>query len=198
MPLRRTPLLRVAVVGLVLFGAAAALAGPSLPPTQATPTAAAGEHYRAASFRTLDAAGRPHGVSKWHWTTAGGNCCEVYVSSTRTGRLLEYGGTWPWYSDTAGRTWSRIVPVTPLRSGEGAIVAGPSGDVYGIGWDPYTGDHLQGLRYTASRKQWEVAESPLHSPFFDREWITYVRGPFLDEQGRRVEFITLVRGGTGT
>jgi len=198
MPSRRTRV-SLAVCALVLGGTGvAALAGPPVPATPATPTPAPNEQYRAATFRTLDAQGRPDGTSTWHWTTGGGNCCEVYVSSTASGRLLEYGGTWPWYSDDAGKSWTRIVPLTPLRSGEGAIVAGPYGDIFGVGWDPYTGDHLQGLRYTGSRKQWEVAEAPLHSPFFDREWITYVKGPFLDEQGRKVEFITLVRGGTGS
>lgn len=156
MPARRTRVVRVAVAALVLGASAAALAGPPSPATPATPTPAPNEQYRAATFRTLDGQGRPQGTSRWHWTTAGGNCCEVYVSATSTGRLLEYGGTWPWYSDDRGRSWTRIVPITPLRSGEGAIVAGPQGDVYGVGWDPYTGDHLQGLRYPprASSGRW--------------------------------------------
>ncbi len=194
--MRRSPLFALAG-GLVLAVSAVALAGPSLPATQATPTPAPAD-YRAATYKTFDAAGRPSGTAKWHWTTAGGNCCEVYVTATSAGRLLEYGGTWPFYSDDRGKTWHRIVPLTPLRSGEGALVAGPRGDVFGIGWDPYTGDHLQGLRYTHASKKWEVAEAPLKSPFFDREWITYVKGPFRDEQGATVPYVTLVRGGTAT
>jgi hypothetical protein len=178
----------------LLAGSLAALAGPPVPGTPATPAPAPAE-YRAATYRTFDAAGRPVGTAKWHWTSAGGNCCEVYVTSTAKGRLLEYGGTWPFYSDDHGRSWQRVVPVTPLRSGEGAIVAGPRGNVYGIGWDPYTGDHLQGLRYAAAA--WQVAEAPVHTFFFDREWITYVKGPFVDG-GTTVPFITLVRGGTGS
>ena len=145
----------------LLAGSLAAFAGPPVPGTPATPAPAPAE-YRAATYRTFDAAGRPVGTAKWHWTSAGGNCCEVYVTSTAKGRLLEYGGTWPFYSDDHGRTWQRVVPVTPLRSGEGAIVAGPRGNVYGIGWDPYTGDHLQGLRYAAAT--WQVAEALVRLP----------------------------------
>jgi len=193
----RRPPLAVLVGGLVLAASAAALAGPPVPATDATPTPAPAE-YHAGTYRTYNAAGLPSGTARWHWTTAGGNCCEVYVTSTSTGRLLEYGGTWPFYSDDRGRTWTRIVPVTPLRSGEGALVAGPRGDVFGIGWDPYTGGHLQGLRYTRSTKKWQVAEAPVHSPVFDREWVTYVKGPFAGGQGGTVPFVTLVRGGTGS
>jgi hypothetical protein len=184
-------------LGLVLAGSAAALAGPPVPGTDATPTPAPAD-YKKGTYPTYDGKARPNGKASWHWTTAGGNCCEVYVTTTSKGRLLEYGGTWPFYSDDHGKTWSRIVPVTPLRSGEGAIVAGPKGNIYGIGWDPYSGDHLQGLRYTAATKRWEVAEAPVHSPVFDREWITYVKGPFKDESGATVPFVTLVRGGTAT
>jgi hypothetical protein len=191
----RRPRLLPLALGLALAGSAAAVAGPPVPGTGATPTAAPAS-YKSGTYPTYDAKARVNGKARWHWTTAGGNCCEVYVSVTKSGRLLEYGGTWPFYSDDRGRTWKRIVPLTPLRSGEGAIVAGPKGNVYGIGWDPYSGDHLQGLRYTAATKTWEVAEAPVHSPVFDREWITYVKGPFKDESGATVPFITLVRGGT--
>jgi hypothetical protein len=191
------PRLLLLAGALVLAGSAAALAGPPVPGQKATPTPAPAERH-AGTYKTYDASGRVVGTAKWHWTTAGGNCCEVYVSATSAGRLLEYGGTWPYYSDDRGKTWTRIVPVTPLRSGEGAIVAGPHGDVFGIGWDPYSGDHLQGLRYTASSKTWEVAEAPIKTPVFDREWITYVKGPFKDESGATVPYVTLVRGGTVT
>ena len=177
MALLRLPLLAGAVV---LAASAAALAGPPVPGTDATATPAPADRH-AGTYKTYDSAGRAVGTAKWHWTTAGGNCCEVYVSATKSGRLLEYGGTWPFYSDDHGKTWTRIVPVTPLRSGEGAIVAGPKGNIYGIGWDPYTGDHLQGLRFTASSKKWEVAEAPVHSPLprtdsSARQWMSTASG----------------------
>jgi hypothetical protein len=190
----RPRLLALAVAASAVSVSAVALAGPSEPtePANATPYSSS---LTAGTYAVYDGNGTRAGVATWHWTSAGGNCCEVYVSSTSKGRLLEYGGTWPFISDDHGRTWQRIVPPTPLRSGEGAIVAGPGGNVFGIGWDPYTGDHLQGLRYTASSKKWEVAEAVLHSPFFDREWISYVKGPFVDGSGKQVPYLTLVRGG---
>ena len=193
---RRSRLPLLAAAALVALATGAALAGPTIPGLPATPTAFPA-HSVAASYQVFDAAGRATGKAKWHWNTVGGNCCEVYVSSTSKGQLLEFGGTEPYTSSDNGKTWQRVVFPTPLYNGEGAIVAGPNGNVYGIGWDPYTGDHLQGVRYTGSQKKWEVAEAPIHSPVFDREWITYAQGPFLVD-GQKVPFITLVRGGTAT
>jgi hypothetical protein len=150
------------------------------------------------TWKVFDNTGRQTGTAKWHWTTAGGNCCEVYVTASRKGELLEYGGSYPYLSADRGKTWSRVSFTTPLWNGEGAVVAGPHGDVFGVGWDLYTGDHLQGVKYTAATKKWEVAEAPLRTPIFDREWITYVKGPFSDGAGGTVPYITLVRGGTAT
>lgn len=195
--MRRTPrLIALATAGLVVAGTAA-LAGPPVPPTPADEKAVASERY-AATYRVFDAAGRKTGTAKWHWTPTGGNCCEVYVTATAKGELLEYGGSYPYVTRDRGKTWKQVAFTTPLYNGEGAIVAGPNGDLFGVGWDVYTGDHLQGVRYTAATKTWEVAEAPLKTPVFDREWITYVKGPFLDELGTKVPFITLVRGGTAT
>lgn len=190
---RRVPL---AVLALsVIAAAGTAFAGPSIPTTPATPTAYPSE-WHAASYRTFNAAGRSIGTTKWHWTPTGGNCCETYVA-TSGNRLLEYGGTYPFYSDDRGRTWTEVNFLTPLYNGEGALVGGPGGDVFGVGWDAYTGDHLQGVKYTAATKTWEVAEAPIKTPFFDREWITYAKGPFMVDGVQR-PFITLVRGGTVT
>ena len=183
---------------LVAGAAGAALAGPSVPTTPATPTAYASDRV-AATYKTFDGhTGKERGTAKWHWTSTGGNCCEVYVSSTARGDILEYGGSLPYVSSDAGKSWKQITFTTPLVNGEGAIVAGPKGDVFGIGWDPYTGDHLQGVKYTAATNTWAVAEAPLKTPVFDREWITYVKGPFSDGLGGQSPFLTLVRGGTAT
>jgi hypothetical protein len=186
-----------AAAGLLAASTAAALAGPSVPPTPAQATPDPTERH-AVTWKVFDNSGRQSGTAKWHWTPTGGNCCEVYVTASRKGELLEYGGSYPYLSLDRGRTWSRVNFTTPLWNGEGAVVAGPNGDVFGIGWDPYTGDHLQGVKYTAATKTWEVAEAPLKTPVFDREWITYVKGPFSDGAGGTVPFITLVRGGTAT
>jgi hypothetical protein len=192
---RRPRRLLIAVVALsALAAGGAALAGPPVPAEPATPTAYPADSH-AASYPTFDVKGH-RGSAKWHWTSAGGNCCETYVS-TLGNRLLEYGGSYPYYSDDHGKTWTKVDFLTPLYNGEGALVGGPGGDIFGVGWDPYTGDHLQGVKYTAKAKKWEVAEAPLKTPVFDREWITYAKGPFTVD-GTTVPYITLVRGGTVT
>ena len=192
----RTRTLPLVAVALSASVAGAALAGPSVPGLPGTPTPYPAA-YNAATYKTFSATGKPLGTAKWHWTPAGGNCCEVYVTSDSKGRLLEYGGSLPLQSDDNGRTWKQVVFPTPLYNGEGAIVAGPAGNTYGISWDPYTGDHLQGVRYTGATKTWETAEAPLRTPVFDREWITYAKGPWNDG-GTSKPFLTLVRGGTAT
>jgi hypothetical protein len=189
---RRRRRLSIAVLALSALAVGTAIAGPPIPAAPATPKAYPSESH-AASYRVFDAGGRAAGTSRWQWTPTGGNCCETYVS-TLGSRLLEYGGTYPYYSDDHGKTWTQIDFLTPLYNGEGALVGGPGGDIFGIGWDPYTGDHLQGVKYTARAKKWEVAEAPIKTPFFDREWITYVKGPFTVD-GATVPWITIVRGG---
>jgi hypothetical protein len=63
-----------------------------------------------------------------------------------------------------------------------------------IGWDPYSGDHLQAFKYEAFSGKWFYAEQPLHQPFYDREWITVLPGPFSID-GQTVPYITFVKGG---
>src|SRR5256885_12825640 len=87
-----------------------------------------------------------------------------------------------------------VRPLTPLVNGEGTIVVAPNGDVVAIGWDPYSGDHLQAFKYEAFSGQWFYAEQPLHQPFYDREWVTVVPGPF-SIGGRTGPFITFLQGG---
>jgi hypothetical protein len=192
---RRSRRLSLAVFALSAIAVGTAVAGPPVPSTPATATAYPSE-TKAAAYKTFDAAGRAKGTAKWHWTPTGGNCCETYVSTTGS-RLLEYGGSLPYYSDDHGKTWTKIDFLTPLVNGEGALVGGPGGDIFGIGWDPYSGDHLQAVKYTAKAKKWEVAEAPLKTPVFDREWITYAKGPFTLD-GTTYPYVTIVRGGTVT
>jgi len=191
--MRRSRLL-LAVLAASAVAVGTAVAGPGVPAAPATPKAYPSESH-AAAYRTTDAAGHVR-TTPWHWTPTGGNCCETYVSTVGS-RLLEYGGTYPYYSDDHGRTWTQVDFLTPLYNGEGALVGGPGGDIFGIGWDPYTGDHLQGVKYTVADKTWQVAEAPIKTPFFDREWITYAKGPWSID-GTTAPYITLVRGGTAT
>jgi hypothetical protein len=133
-------------------------------------------------------------TTKWRVVEQTGNCCENYVTTTRQGRLLDFGGTYVNYSDDRGQTWSQVRPLTPLVNGEGTIVLAPGGDVVGVGWDPYSGDHLQAYKYEADTGKWRYTETPLHQPFYDREWVAVVPGPFTID-GETVEYVSFLKGG---
>ncbi len=148
----------------------------------------------AREYDTFAPDGTSRGTTQWRVASDTGNCCENYLSTTQDGRLLDFGGTYPYVSDDAGQTWQRVEPVTPLINGEGTISPAPNGDIVGIGWDPYTGDHLQAFKYDAEADRWLTAEQPLHSPFFDREWVAVVPGPVLVE-GEEVPYAVVLRGG---
>lgn len=117
------------------------------------------------------------GKATWRVVRGSGNCCENYLASSPDGRLYDFGGTYINYTDDKGATWKSVRTLAPLLSGEGSIVVAPNGDVLGVGWDPYSGDHLQSFKYDASDGKWVYAEIPIHTPFFDREWLTVVPGP---------------------
>ena len=134
------------------------------------------------------------GTTTWHVVEGTGNCCENYLQATSGGRLLDFGGSYLNFSDDAGQTWKSVRPLTPLVNGEGAVVVGPGGDVLGVEWDPYSGDHLLAFKYDASTGEWLYNEMPLHQPFYDREWIAVVPGP-LTIDGETHPYITFVKGG---
>jgi hypothetical protein len=198
--------LAASAVLAVAAGSVGAAAGPvpPVPATGATPTRV-DVPVRTASFPVYDGHGRRAGSAAWRMSPAGGNCCETYVSATPTGRIVESGGTYPWYSDDLGRTWYQVrfdVPDqndngTVIAGGEGAVVVGSGGDVYGVTWDAYSGDHLQAYRYRAQTDTWQVAEVLLKSPFYDRPWLTYAAGPFTLD-GTRTRQLLDVTGGTVT
>ena len=134
------------------------------------------------------------GTATWRVIQATGNCCENYLTSTQGGRLFDFGGTYINFSDDRGLTWRQVRPLTPLVNGEGTIVLAPGGDVVGVGWDPYSGDHLQAYKYEADTGKWLYTETPLHQPFYDREWVTVVPGPFTID-GQTVEYVSFLKGG---
>ena len=134
------------------------------------------------------------GTTAWRVVQGTGNCCENYLTTTPAGRLLDFGGSFINYTDDRGVTWYQVRPLTPLVNGEGTIVVAPNGDVDAIGWDPYSGDHLQAFKYEAFSGKWFYAEQPLHQPFYDREWITVLPGPF-SINGQTFPYITFVKGG---
>ena len=192
MPARRSTRC-AALVGLGLLAIAATTAA-SAPPV-ALPTAATrlADAPRMHSYPRYDARGRRSGSATWRVTKAGGNCCEVLVAATSTGRLLEFGGTYPVYSDDRGRTWTRIGPAVEagLPNGEGTIVMAPGGDVVGLTWDAYSGDRLQSYLYDASAKTWLTSTVVVHDAFYDRPWVAVAKGPFTIA-GQTVPWVSIV------
>ena len=200
---RRGRRMALAAAAVALAAAGAVLAAP---PTggQGTVEAKLKDKPVTKTWRVLDAKGRRAGKAAWRVTTAGGNCCEVLIAATAKGRLVEWGGTYPAYSDNAGRSWTEVqTPVPPssrlvppqsprgLGGGEGTVVMAPGGDIVGVTWDPYNGDRLQSFIYKASDKKWYFQEAPLHEPFYDREWVAVAKGPFTIG-GQRVPWVSLV------
>jgi hypothetical protein len=157
---------------------------------------------RVSAYPVYDGHGRRVGAAKWRISPAGGNCCETYVTATRAGRIVESGGTYPWYTDDRGKHWYQVKFDVPdqndngktVAGGEGATVVGPDGSVYGVTWDAYSGDHLQAYSYTPQKKAWAVSEVVMKTPFYDRPWLTYARGPFV-LNGAKVDHLLDVTGG---
>jgi hypothetical protein len=133
-------------------------------------------------------------TTSWRVVEETGNCCETYLTTTPGGRLLDFGGRYIYFSDDRGVTWRRVEPLVPLLNGEGAIVAAPGGDVLGVEWDPYSGDHLQFYKFEADTQQWLYTEMPVHQPFYDREWIAVLPGPVTID-GQTHEYVSFVKGG---
>ncbi len=150
-------------------------------------------------FPLLNDAGESAGLEPWRIAPGTGNCCENYVTTTSEGRILDFGGTYVKYSDDDGITWTTVDhSLIPYQNGEGAIVPAPGGDVVGIGWDPYSGDNVYGVKYEADTGEWSFSPTKLHTPFWDREWIVALPGPFTDSLGATHDYVTFARGGVGT
>jgi hypothetical protein len=202
MNLRRVSAAAALAVALGSASAFAGITGPApLPTSGANPTKVA-VPVRTSAYAVYDAKGHMAGTAQWRISPAGGNCCETYVNGTRTGRVVESGGTYPWYTDDRGKTWYQVKFQIPdqndngqaIAGGEGAVVIGPHDDVYGVTWDAYSGDHLQAYRYTAQTKTWDVSEVVMKSPFYDRPWLSYAKGP-VTLDGKRIPRILDVTGG---
>jgi hypothetical protein len=190
----------------VALGSATAFAGidgpAPLPSSGATPTRVT-VAVRTSSYAVFDARGHKSGTARWRISPAGGNCCETYVSGTRSGRVVESGGTYPWYTDDRGKHWYEVKFDVPdqndngqaIAGGEGATVIGPHDDIYGVTWDAYSGDHLQAYRYTAQTKKWDVSEVVMKSPFYDRPWLTYARGTYALSGGQAKQLLDVTGGG---
>jgi hypothetical protein len=147
-----------------------------------------------ASYATVDYSKHKTGKTTWRAVQGTGNCCENYLTVTKAGRLLDFGGTYVDFSDDRGLHWKQVQPATPLVNGEGTLDLAPNGDVIAIGWDPYSGDHLQAFKYEAFSGKWWWMEQPLHTPFYDREWVTVVPGPFSID-GSTYPYVSFLKGG---
>jgi len=197
---RKTPMIGLALAGLAGLALTALSAPPNALPTTSTKVP---DKPVTETYKVVNAKGKTIGTQKWRVTTAGGNCCEVLVMATRTGQLVEFGGTYPLFSKDAGKSWTEVAPLTPstqripnpgprkVGGGEGTLVQSPDGDILGIGWDPYSGDRLQSFLYSAKDKKWYYMEAPLHEPFYDREWIAVAKGPFTIA-GQTVPWVSMV------
>ena len=180
----------VGIVAVALPGGATSAELPGLPaqvvdisPPRSTET-----------YPTTDLTQGRTGTTTWTVVQATGNCCENYLQAASGGRLLDFGGSYLNYTDDGGTTWKSVRPIEPLVNGEGAVVVGPNGDILGVEWDPYSGDHLVAVKYDAAEGVWLYQEMPLKTPFYDREWIAVAPGPFTID-GRTVPYLTFVKGG---
>jgi hypothetical protein len=138
------------------------------------------------------------GTTQWRVVKDTGNCCENHLDASQDGRLFDIGGSFINYTDDRGLTWKSVRPLNPLVNGEGSMAVAPNGDVIGMTWDAYSGDHFVAYKYDAVSRKWFTLDNRLHEPFYDRPWLTVVPGPFAIGLGAdTVPYISLVQGGTG-
>jgi hypothetical protein len=142
-------------------------------------------------YPAFDAGGDEVEPARWRVIGNTGNCCENYLSASPTGRLLDFGGSYLRFTDDHGLTWKEIRPIEPLVSGEGAITVAPNGDLIGMTWDPYSGDHILTFKYEVATETWQYSETKLHTPFFDRPWLSIVKGPFV-VGNQKVPYISIL------
>jgi subtilisin family serine protease len=149
------------------------------------------------SHPTTDySAGAPRtGTTTWRVVKDTGNCCENHLGMSKAGRLFDIGGSFINYSDDRGSTWTSVRPPEPLVNGEGSMAMAPNGDVIGVTWDAYSGDHLVAYKYNAESGEWLTLTNVLHEAFYDRPWLSVVPGPFTDATGKTVPYISIVQGG---
>jgi hypothetical protein len=142
----------------------------------------------------LSPGGQQIGTTSWRVVRGTGNCCENHLGATQTGRLIDWGGAYLNFSDDQGLTWKQVRPAEPLLGPEGTVANAPNGDIVGITWDPYTGDRVLAFKMTAATGTWEYMYTELHTPFYDREWISVIPGPHT-VAGQTIPYITVIRGG---
>jgi hypothetical protein len=149
--------------------------------------------FPSTDFTDLEAGPR-QATTDWRVVGGTGNAAELWFSIASTGRILDLGGRYVIFSDDQGLTWKAVKPQEELVNAEGSVVEAPNGDVVAITWDPYTGDRVLTFKYTAATKAWTYMYMPQHTPFWDRPTIEIVHGPFTDQFGDQVPYLTLTQG----
>ncbi len=146
-------------------------------------------------FRVLDENYKPIGTSKWRTVDGTGNCCENYITISPQGTLYDFGGDYIYFSVDEGRSWRQVRPTDPLPNfGEGTIAIAPNGDIVGVAWNPYYGDRVEPFKYSVEDEGWFYTHTKLHQPFYDRESVAVIPGPF-NYQGQKFPYLSVLRGG---
>ena len=128
----------------------------------------------------------------WRVIERTGNCCENYLTTTADGTLVNFGSQYLAYTKDRGQTWRQVKALAPMLQGEGAVVAAPDGDILGVSWDLDAADQVQAYKYEADTDEWYHQAVPLHSPYYDREWIGVVPGP-VTILGQTHPYVALLR-----
>ncbi len=148
-----------------------------------------------ASFPTFRGSGEQIDNTQWRIVNGTGNCCENYLAVSPQGTLFDFGGDYIFFSTDEGQSWKRVVPSDPLPNfGEGTIAVAHNGDIVGVAWNPYYGDRVVPFKYSAEDEGWFYTTTKLHQPFFDRESVAVIPGPF-EFAGQRFPYLTVLRGG---
>ena len=170
---------------------------PGAPPPNAVP-AELRPHTVSSAQRSFPVRG-PGGSSlppqSWHVVAGTGNCCENYVAVGNGGHLFDFGGGRLRLSPDGGATWSEVQGLEV--GGEGAVSDAPGDEVVGVGWDPYGGDRLEGVKLDGDHDRWYSAMNRLHAPFLDRPFVAVLPGPY-DVAGARIPYLTYLAGGWQT
>ena len=138
------------------------------------------------------------GTTQWRVVKDTGNCCENHLTTSKEGRLFDIGGSFINYTDDRGVSWKSVRPLNPVVNGEGSMAMAPNGDVIGMTWDAYSGDHFVAYKYDAVSARWFTLDNAVHQPFYDRPWLTVVPGPVAIGLGAdTAPYASIVQGGTG-
>ncbi|MGH2711810.1 MAG: sialidase family protein [Actinomycetota bacterium] len=150
------------------------------------------------TFLTTDftdpVAGPRAATTDWRVVGGTGNAAELWFTIASTGRILDLGGRYVIFSDDQGLTWKAVKPQEELVNAEGSVVEAPNGDIVAITWDPYTGDRVLTYKYTKATNAWTYMYMPQHTPFWDRPTIETIHGPFTDQFGDQVPYLTFTQG----